>query len=271
MTNAEVEFVVAGHRLPMQAGECWFADFSQPHSVFNRGKTDRIHLVIDCIRNSWTDTWFEQAGFAMESLLPPPMAEATRQQMLEALRTMDNPAATELILQLEAESTAEHQQAYMRKMLGFLDEIGIPWRMADIPTDTFLPGLAVQEGGLLIDEAKLKFPGDILHEAGHIALIPLEKRPMFSGNVAEMLPEHAGDEVAVILWTYAVCLHLELPLEMVIHDHGYHSNAEWLRQLFESGNYIGLPLLVWMGLCEDPKMARQEGREGFPKMRRWTR
>jgi hypothetical protein len=52
-TNPEVEFVVGGHRLPMEPGECWYHDFSLPHRVDNRGKTARTHLVIDCILTPW--------------------------------------------------------------------------------------------------------------------------------------------------------------------------------------------------------------------------
>ncbi len=50
-TNAEVDFVVAGRRMAMQVGEAWFIDFTQPHRVANRGTTDRVHLVLDCVVN----------------------------------------------------------------------------------------------------------------------------------------------------------------------------------------------------------------------------
>jgi hypothetical protein len=57
-------------------------------------------------------------------------------------------------------------------------------------------------------------------------------------------------------------------VEYVIHDGGYHHDAEWLREQFANGNYIGLPLLVWMGFCKDPKKA---GKDGFPVMDKWVR
>jgi Aspartyl/Asparaginyl beta-hydroxylase len=271
VTNPQVDFVVAGERLPMQPGECWFADFSQPHSVFNGGTTDRVHLVIDCIRNAWTDAWLEGAGFDMASLLPPPMPEAQRQQMLQALQHIDSPAATALVAQLQAESAAYVAEERLQKILAFLDAIGIAWRWGAVPSDTFLPGLEVAAGAIVIDRAQLRYPGDILHEAGHIALLPPEKRTLFTGNVKEVLPEHDGDEMAVILWTYAASLHLGLPLTYIIHDEGYKGSADWLREEFEAGNFIALPLLVWMNLCEDPKNAAASGREGFPRMLKWVR
>jgi hypothetical protein len=271
VTNDFVDFVVAGHRLPMLPGECWFGDFSQPHSVHNRGTTDRIHLVIDCIRNAWTDRWFEEAGLPKADFEPPKMDAQTRLQVLENLRAQNNPALKDIITAFEAESQAAHLDPNLKTMLDFLDQIGIGWRFGTVPVGTFLPGLEVVGGTIVMDQTKLKYPGDILHEAGHIALVPLEKRPSFSGNVAETLPEHSGDEVGVILWTYAACLHLGLPLDYVIHDEGYHDNADWLREQFAAGTFIGLPLLVWMGLCEDPVKAKAEGRQGFPRMLRWVR
>src|SRR5438128_4916253 len=53
VTNADVDFFLAGRQLEMKEGECWYLDLSLPHSVRNRGTTDRVHLVIDCESNEW--------------------------------------------------------------------------------------------------------------------------------------------------------------------------------------------------------------------------
>jgi hypothetical protein len=53
VTNPEVEFVLEGKRIVMNEGECWYLNFNLPHRVANRGTTDRIHLVIDCVLNDW--------------------------------------------------------------------------------------------------------------------------------------------------------------------------------------------------------------------------
>ena len=52
-TNPEVEFVLAGNRIVLSEGECWYLNFNLPHRVENRGATDRVHLVIDCVVNDW--------------------------------------------------------------------------------------------------------------------------------------------------------------------------------------------------------------------------
>ncbi len=62
VTNPQVEFIVGEDLLEMKAGECWFVDFTQKHSVKNNGTTDRIHLVIDCQVNKWLDCLFREIG-----------------------------------------------------------------------------------------------------------------------------------------------------------------------------------------------------------------
>ena len=144
----------------------------------------------------------------------------------------------------------------------FLAEIGLETREAELTQPTFLPGLLIDQGALLLDPARLLYPGDVLHEAGHLALTPAADRATLHGDVAQTQPERAGDELAVMLWTYAACQHLGLPPEMVFHPAGYHGQSEWLLENFRQGLYIGLPLLTWMGLTET---------EAFPRMTRWLR
>jgi hypothetical protein len=53
LTNPSVEFSLGGESVSMREGESWYLDLSLPHSVANRGTTDRIHLVVDCLVNDW--------------------------------------------------------------------------------------------------------------------------------------------------------------------------------------------------------------------------
>ncbi len=52
-TNDDVEFLLNGESVTMPLGSAWYLRLSDPHSVANRGTTDRIHLVIDCVANAW--------------------------------------------------------------------------------------------------------------------------------------------------------------------------------------------------------------------------
>ncbi len=52
-TNHQVDFRLNGDRVQLREGECWYLRLSDPHSVENRGKQDRVHLVIDAELNQW--------------------------------------------------------------------------------------------------------------------------------------------------------------------------------------------------------------------------
>lgn len=52
-TNPQVEFMVNRVPVALEAGSAWYLRLSDPHSVANRGTTDRVHLVVDCVTNEW--------------------------------------------------------------------------------------------------------------------------------------------------------------------------------------------------------------------------
>ncbi len=101
-TSSEVSFRVGGNEIPMTAGECWYANFHLPHSVANQSNVERIHLVIDCLRNDWSDKLFERIGFDFaeaERITQP--NEATVKLMIERLKEMNTATANELIRKYE--------------------------------------------------------------------------------------------------------------------------------------------------------------------------
>lgn len=52
-TNPGVECRIDGVTHHWAQGECWYADFSKPHSFANRGTTERVHMALDCQLNDW--------------------------------------------------------------------------------------------------------------------------------------------------------------------------------------------------------------------------
>jgi hypothetical protein len=150
-------------------------------------------------------------------------------------------------------------------MRDFLAEIGIPTQVVELTTDTFLPGILIKDGGLLIDPAKLLYPGDILHEAGHLAVTPAAERAELFGNVMAGKPEQHGtdgEEIGAMLWSYAAAQAIGVPPEVVFHPAGYRNASNWMLENFRQGIFPGLPLLVWMNLTTN---------EEFPRMTRWLR
>ena len=159
----------------------------------------------------------------------------------------------------------KERDSVLEQIFQFFDKISIRYNFTEIKTETFLPGIQIKNGVLQIDLQKLKYPGDLVHEAGHIAVTKSEERNVLNDNVIENNAEKAGDEMAVLLWSFAAAKQIGLATEIVFHEDGYKGEAEWLAQQFESGNYIGLPLLQWMGLTT------VEGPHAFPKMKMWLR
>jgi hypothetical protein len=135
-------------------------------------------------------------------------------------------------------------------ILGFLDRIGIPHREAPTPEGTFLPGITIDQGTVCFDPAILAHPGDILHEAGHIALTPPSERAALDQAVLDAQPVNESVEIGVLLWTFLAAKKIGLPVEIVFHAGGYKEGSAWLIEQFETGQALGLPLLNWMQVTE---------------------
>jgi hypothetical protein len=153
----------------------------------------------------------------------------------------------------------------------FLEQIGIKVIEKELPETTFLPGLSIVSGAIHVDYEKLKYPGDLLHEAGHLAVTTAVERKLAGTNETSPDWPTQGEEIAAILWSFAAVKHLKLPIEFVFHPHGYKNDSEWLISNFNSENYIGLPFLEWAGLSLGKERALREGKEAFPAMIKWLR
>ena len=125
-----------------------------------------------------------------------------------------------------------------------------------------MPGLKIQENSIRLDRKRLKYVGDILHEAGHLAVTPEDQRILIGTEKMDPTWPSDGDEIAAILWSFAASYYLKLDLEIVFHPDGYKNDSVWLIEQFNNKNYIGLSLLEWMSLCSSKE---------FPIMKKWLR
>lgn len=153
----------------------------------------------------------------------------------------------------------------------FLTEIGIVLTSAKLTDETFLPGIHVCDGTLLVDEARLKYPGDLLHEAGHLAVVPASTRQHLNDQVT--VPDHNADliEAAAICWSYAACVHLNLDPRVLFHKDGYLGRSEGLLFTFQTQVYPGAAALEAAGLTYTVNNAEKLGVQPFPAMRKWLR
>src|SRR5215213_7680484 len=123
------------------------------------------------------------------------------------------------------------------RIVDFLGGIGVPVEAAEVGEDAFLPGIAVDRGGLRYDEARLTWPGDLLHEAAHIAVAPPAARELMTGDVA--VPGLGMDllEKAAVPWSYAAALAIDVDPALVFHAGGYRGQSEGLLRTFGFGVY----------------------------------
>lgn len=102
ITNPEVLFYVNQELVPMKMGECWYANFQLPHSVENRSFEPRVHLTIDCIRNTWSDELFAGLGFDLNfSSTDIQYSDEVKQQIIAELSRSQSEIAAEIISSLQ--------------------------------------------------------------------------------------------------------------------------------------------------------------------------
>ena len=152
------------------------------------------------------------------------------------------------------------------KIVTFLTGIGIEVRTAELAGDTFLPGLTIERGALVYDPQRLRYPGDLLHEAGHIAFTPAAARPSLTGHATSDL----GEELAAIAWSWAALVHLELDPELLFHAGGYQGSARAFIDNFREGRFVGVPMLEWAGMAEEQNR-RKRPPVAYPRMLKWLR
>lgn len=157
----------------------------------------------------------------------------------------------------------------LKKCVEFLEEIGIEVEFTEKSKENFLPGIEIFEGKLVINLNNLAFPGDILHEAGHIAVVPKKERNGLNANSIGKRKSPEAEEMMAIAWSYAACLHLKLPLNFVFHEHGYKGGGDYIIENFSQKRYFGLPMLQYHGFCYDEKNAQIHNLEAYPIMQKW--
>lgn len=148
----------------------------------------------------------------------------------------------------------------------FLSGIGIKLSVGDIASPQFLPGLAVRNGAILVDPAIAVWPGDLLHEAGHIAVTSPDRRATLSD-----VSDDPGEEMAAIAWSWAAACTCGVEPRHLFHAEGYKGGSAALIDNFTSGHFIGVPLLTWYGMTREAANLELSGAPVFPAMARWLR
>lgn len=175
----------------------------------------------------------------------------------------------------------------------FLDTIGLPWQWRS-GARGFVEHVRIEDGGLLIDPAA--HASAVLHEAGHLSILPAEFRPLAQANVDAVneimcaqidwsdpdspvccAAVQCSDPEATA-WAWAAGLHLGLSPARIIRDEEYGGDGAEVRLQLLTGRYAGIHGLVHAGLCAaaSERFARAQRDMGlgvdvraYPVMTRW--
>jgi hypothetical protein len=166
----------------------------------------------------------------------------------------------------------ETNETVTEKMVDFINSIGIPCKPKQLGDDTFLPGIQITSGCIFYDPEKMKYPGDLLHEAGHLAmLLPEDRAATGTPDKINGDLEAGGAEMGAIIWSWAAVKHIGLEPNVVFHEHGYRGGADNLINNFNEGQYFGHELLQWMGMTTAVVRGDDTAEFMFPKMKNWLR
>jgi hypothetical protein len=171
----------------------------------------------------------------------------------------------------------------------FLNRVGIPTTLGPFGREGFLPGVSVWDGGLRVDPSHLVAAGDLLHEAGHMAVVPAALRRRLGNDLQRSLDAAAAEigfegpvlefigrlgEPMAIAWSYAALRKAGLPVECVFFPGSYNLNGDpaHLLHVLETGNSFGIDGLARLGMTGNAGVHRllfDNGLPPFPHMTRW--
>lgn len=228
------------------------------HLAQEAARSESVALRLRVARTNIAMRLYERLGFTKIA------EDELAFEMEWAPSTRRHSEATQEERKPSGESYEIDREEICDRIWAFLREIGLSVHFTPLPSEkSFLPGIQMVGGGLHVDLSALLYPGDLLHEAGHLAVMPPKRR-----NAEAPSSDDPAEEMAAIAWSYAAVTHLGIPAEVVFHPHGYKGQASWLLQQFQSGNCIGLPVLWWLGMTTRPE---GETPSIFPKMLSWLR
>ena len=159
----------------------------------------------------------------------------------------------------------ENGAADATRIVVFLESIGIAFATGEIG-ESVLGSMTVRDGKIIVDPAIPAWPGDLLHDAGHLAMT----EPLLRQNLV-VVSDDPAEEMGAMAWSVAAATEIGIPLETVFHEAGYEGGAQNYIDSFRSDPSIGVPYLAWLGMTAEPRRAAEWGIPAFPVMQRWLR
>jgi hypothetical protein len=173
-----------------------------------------------------------------------------------------------------------------KKTVDFLNGIGLKVEI-ERGAQGFIKGVCIRNGALFVDPGAS--PSNILHEAGHLAVLPSRFRQIASDNISAVqtmmmeqvdftdpdngearLAMQSGDPEASA-WAWAAGLAIGLPEGQIIQDHEYQNTGDEVRMMLARKSYLGINGLATTKICalREGPFADAMGLPAYPKLARW--
>lgn len=177
------------------------------------------------------------------------------------------------------------------RSVAFLNEIGIETRWG-VGASGFLPGLRIVNGTLAVDPSCQV--SNVLHEAGHIAIMPRRYRHTLNGNISPAIiaawedaskidPHPEAPLMRALLqcsdpeataWAWAAGIHLGLAPDEIIPDSDdprfYSGDGAGVRLAHEMNHSLGAHGLAAAGFCQVGMFNRHNPLPPYPRLGRWV-
>lgn len=175
--------------------------------------------------------------------------------------------------------------SYAERVMTFFNEIGLPASVR-VGASGFTKHIEIVEGAI---EADPSAPASsLLHEAGHLAIVPGQFRQLLSGDLGEGMKKifavmdemdldpddplsramlQAGDTEATA-WAWAAGTYLALPEEVIVADEDYDGEGASIRLMLRMNSYFGINGLSNAGFCKtNPRLSTPL--PVYPELVRW--
>lgn len=176
-------------------------------------------------------------------------------------------------------SASQIQDVEIEKSCLFLSRIGIQLSFTCETPASFVPGVWINNEQIYCNCEQLRCVGDLLHEAGHLAVTPQEMRarwlpggfdfhgiedlsPLLKDGTENPLSHRLinGDEQAAITWSYAAAIEIGIDVYDMHLDTDF--DGEW------EPTVLSLQLKCHAGV-NNLQRIKMTTKQIFPKMLRW--
>ena len=172
----------------------------------------------------------------------------------------------------------------LERVIEHLRRIGLAVHV-DSGVNGFVPGVRIVDGALSVDPTCLS--SSLLHEAGHLAIVPGRFRSLMNDNLAvgmrrmfdelesmNLHPDHPLRRAAIqcsdpeaTAWAWAAGLACGLAPNEIVMDHEYDGAGAEIRAMLACGQYAGINGLAHAGMCKRGMSVCAE--ERYPVMTTW--